>query len=52
MVREWFGVPAMPATTFDVWSCTKSATGIAFGLMSQDSRDHKLPGDQKIDLES
>jgi CubicO group peptidase (beta-lactamase class C family) len=52
LVREWFGVPAMPATTFDVWSCTKSATGIAFGIMLDDSRNHKLPGDQKIDLES
>ena len=26
LVAEWFGMPAMPATTFDVWSCTKSAT--------------------------
>lgn len=52
IVREWFGVPAMPATTFDVWSCTKSATGIAFGMLFEDSRNHKLPRDQKIDLES
>jgi len=52
LVREWFGVPAMPATTFDVWSCTKSATGIAFGLMFEESREQKLPHDQKIDLES
>lgn len=52
LVREWFGVPAMPATTFDVWSCTKSATGIAFGLLFDDSRNHKLPHNQKIDLES
>jgi CubicO group peptidase (beta-lactamase class C family) len=52
LVGEWFGVPAMPATTFDVWSCTKSATGIAFGMLFEDSRDHKLPGDVKIDLDS
>jgi CubicO group peptidase (beta-lactamase class C family) len=52
LAREWFGVPAMPATTFDVWSCTKSATGIAFGMLFEDSRHHKLPGNQKIDLES
>src|SRR5689334_12464957 len=49
LVREWFGVPAMPETTFDIWSCTKSATGIAFGMMFEDSREHKLPRDQKID---
>jgi CubicO group peptidase (beta-lactamase class C family) len=52
LVAEWFGIPAMPATTFDVWSCTKSATGIAFGMLFDDSRHHKLPGDAKIDLES
>jgi len=52
LVREWFGVPAMPATTFDVWSCTKSATSIAFGLLFEESRNQKLPGGFKIDLES
>jgi CubicO group peptidase (beta-lactamase class C family) len=52
LVSEWFGVPAMPATTFDVWSCTKSATGIAFGLLLDDSRRHKLPNDAQIDLEN
>jgi CubicO group peptidase (beta-lactamase class C family) len=52
LVREWFGVPAMPATTFDVWSCTKSATGIAFGMLFEDSRNNKLPSGQKVDLES
>ncbi len=52
LVREWFGVPAMPATTFDVWSCTKSATGIAYGLLFEDSRNHKLPKDAQIGLDS
>jgi CubicO group peptidase (beta-lactamase class C family) len=49
---EWMGVPAMPQTTFDVWSCTKSATGIAYGLLFDDSRSHRLPKDTQIDLES
>lgn len=52
LVREWFSVPAMLATTFDVWSCTKSATGIAYGLLLDDSRHHKLPNDAQIDLDS
>jgi len=52
LVREWMGVPAMPQTTFDVWSCTKSATGIAYGLLLDDSRNHRLPKDAQIDLES
>ena len=49
---EWMGVPAMPQTTFDVWSCTKSATGIAYGLLLDDSRNHRLPNNAQIDLES
>lgn len=49
---EWMGVPAMPQTTFDVWSCTKSATGIAYGLLLDESRNHRLPGDRQIDLDS
>lgn len=52
IVREWMGVPAMPLTTFDVWSCTKSATGIAYGLLLDDSRNHRLPKDRQIDLDS
>jgi CubicO group peptidase (beta-lactamase class C family) len=52
LVAEWFGMPAMPATTFDVWSCTKSATGIAFGMLFEDSRNGKLPDSAKIDLDS
>ncbi|HLM97891.1 MAG TPA: serine hydrolase [Bryobacteraceae bacterium] len=52
LVGEWFGVPAMPATTFDVWSSTKSATGIAIGMMLEDSRNHRLPGNVTIDLDS
>ncbi len=52
LAAEWFGMPAMPATTFDVWSCTKSATGIAFGMLFEDSRNGKLPGNAKIDLDS
>jgi len=52
LVAEWFGVPAMPATTFDVWSATKSATGIAVGMLLDDSRNHRLPGNATIDLDS
>lgn len=40
----------MPTTTFDGWSSTKSSTGIAFGLLLDDSLHHKLPHDEKIDL--
>jgi CubicO group peptidase (beta-lactamase class C family) len=50
LVAEWYGLPTMPTTTFDGWSCTKSSTGIAFGLLLDDSRNHKLPKDAQIDL--
>ena len=52
LVAEWFGVPTMPHTTFDVWSCTKSATGLAFGLLLDDSLHHKLPHDAQITLDT
>jgi CubicO group peptidase (beta-lactamase class C family) len=52
LVAEWFGVPTMPHTTFDVWSCTKSATGLAFGLLLDDSQHHKLPHDAQITLDT
>jgi CubicO group peptidase (beta-lactamase class C family) len=52
LVREWFGTPAMRDTTFDVWSCTKSVTSMAYGLLFEDSRNHRLPKDAQIDLDS
>jgi CubicO group peptidase (beta-lactamase class C family) len=52
LVAEWFGVPTMPHTTFDVWSCTKSATGVAFGLLLDDSLHHKLLHDVQISLDT
>lgn len=52
LVAEWYGVPTMPTTTFDGWSSTKSSTGIAFGLLLDDSRHHKLPNDAQIDLDT
>jgi CubicO group peptidase (beta-lactamase class C family) len=52
LVAEWFGVPTMPHTTFDIWSCTKSATGVAFGLLLDDSLHHKLLHDVQISLDT
>ena len=51
LVREWYGVPAMPQTSFDAWSATKSATGTAFGMLLKSSQ-HKLPRNTQIDLDS
>jgi CubicO group peptidase (beta-lactamase class C family) len=52
VAAEWFGVPAMPNTTFDGWSSTKSATGIAFGLLIDDSLHNKLPHGAHVDLDT
>ena len=52
LVREWFGVPAMPQSTYGVWSSTKSSTGLAYGLMLDESRHNQLPGGKHIDLNS
>src|SRR5579872_4484589 len=53
LVCEWYGLPAMPATTYDVWSCTKSATGIAYGMLFDDSSNGRLAeSSKKIDLDS
>ncbi|HEY2821804.1 MAG TPA: serine hydrolase [Candidatus Acidoferrum sp.] len=52
LVEEWFGVPAMPNTTYDAWSATKSATGIAMGMLLDDSIHHTLPGDAQISLDT
>jgi CubicO group peptidase (beta-lactamase class C family) len=52
LVHEWFGVPAILQTTYDVWSSTKSATGIAYGLLLDASRYHLLPHALQISLDS
>jgi CubicO group peptidase (beta-lactamase class C family) len=52
LVREWYAIPGMPGTTYDLRSSTKSVTGIAFGILLEDSRQRRLPDDRTIDLES
>lgn len=52
LVWETSGVPVFPSSTFDIRSCTKSLTATGYGLLFEDSRNHKLPNDMQIDLES
>jgi CubicO group peptidase (beta-lactamase class C family) len=52
LVREWYGVPAFASSTFDIWSCSKSLTVTAFGLLFDYSRNHKLPNDAQIAMDS
>jgi Beta-lactamase len=52
LVREWYGVPAFASSTFDIWSCSKSLTVTAFGLLFDYIRNHKLPNDAQIAMDS
>ena len=42
----------LPGSRFDVWSCTKSFTGTAWGLLLEEGRKGTLPNNLKIDLDS
>jgi CubicO group peptidase (beta-lactamase class C family) len=52
LVAEWYENSASASTRFDVWSCTKSFTSTAYGLLFEDSRHGWLPEGRIIDLES
>ena len=51
IVGEWYQ-NADENTLWDIYSCTKSFTGTAYGLLFQDSNEGKLPGGKHIDLNS
>ncbi len=50
LVREFYTFNVLRNTAFEIWSCTKSFTGIAFGLLFDDSRRNGLPEGAKVDL--
>ena len=50
LVREFYTFNVLRNTAFEIWSCTKSFTGIAFGLLFEDSRRNVLPAGAKVDL--
>lgn len=52
LVREFYTFNVLIPTSFDVWSCTKSFTGTAWGLLLEDSRQGRPPNGQQVDLDS
>jgi CubicO group peptidase (beta-lactamase class C family) len=52
LVAEWYENSALTTTRFDIWSCTKSFTGTAYGLLFEDSRQGKLPSNRCVDLDT
>jgi hypothetical protein len=49
-VAERFAPPVLRETRFDVWSCTKSLTALAFGMLLADARDGRTT--RPFDLET
>ena len=52
LVKEHSSFMGLPSSRFDIWSCTKSFTGLAWGLLFEDSRKGLLPEGKKVDLDS
>lgn len=52
LIKEHYSFMTLPGSRFDVWSCTKSFTGIAWGLLLEESRQGTLPNNVQVGLES
>ena len=52
LVAEWYENGALPDTTFNIYSCTKSFTGTAYGILFDDGRRDRPPSGQAVDLDS
>lgn len=52
LVAEHHSFMGLASSRYDVWSCTKSFTSIAWGMLLADSRAGQLPGGVQIDLDS
>jgi CubicO group peptidase (beta-lactamase class C family) len=52
LVREKYSFMTLPTSRFDIWSCTKTFTGTAWGMLLDQSRKGLLPDNQKVELDS
>ena len=52
LVAEWYENGALPNTTFNIYSCTKSFTGTAYGILFDDGRQYRPSAGQAVDLNS
>ncbi len=52
LVREHYTFNVLVPSRFDVWSCTKSFTGVTWGFLLDDSRNGLLPGGVRVDLDT
>jgi len=52
LVAEWYENGTLPDTTFNIYSCTKSFTGTAYGILFEDERQARPHSGQAVDLDS
>ena len=52
LVKEYYSFMTLPGSRFDVWSCTKSFAGIAWGLLLEESKNGTLPNNIQVNLDS
>jgi len=52
IIKEHYSFMTLPGSRFDVWSCTKSFTGIAWGLLLEESKNGLLPNNAEVKLDS
>jgi CubicO group peptidase (beta-lactamase class C family) len=52
LVAEWYENGARPDTTFNIYSCSKSFTGTAYGILFDDQRRAGPVDGQAVDLDS
>src|SRR4051794_5549107 len=52
LAAEWYDHSALATTRYDIWSCVKSFTGTAYGLLFDDCRQGRLPPERAIDLDT
>lgn len=52
LVEEWYENSSMDITRYDIWSCTKSFTGTAYGVLFEDCRLGKFPAEKTVDLDT
>jgi CubicO group peptidase (beta-lactamase class C family) len=52
LVAEWYANGARANTLFNIYSCTKSFTGTAYGLLFEDIRQGRLLASPNVDLDT
>jgi CubicO group peptidase (beta-lactamase class C family) len=51
LVREFSTFNVAQHTKFDIWSCTKSVTATAWGILLDDARQGRLAGGEEVSLD-